>query len=61
MLTGLKEILFRIDILIYLLLMIILGADWGYLETFLFVYLKEIGAPTYMLGKIIKYFSIIIL
>ena len=35
----------------FLLVVAILGAMWGFLESFLFVFLKELNAPTYMLGK----------
>ena len=52
--SGFKDVkkIFRdIDNCVLLILMFIIGSLWGFIETFLFVYLKEdMGAPMYLLG-----------
>ena len=35
----------------FILVVAILGSMWGFLESFLFVFLRNLKAPTYMLGK----------
>ncbi|KAK7067024.1 hypothetical protein SK128_018617 [Halocaridina rubra] len=47
---GLKKIVTRPDIDIFLLLILILGSNYGFIESYLFVYLKELKAPNYLLG-----------
>lgn len=36
---------------VFIFFMFLLGNYWGYIESFLFLYLKELGAPNYLLGK----------
>eukprot|EP00092_Neocalanus_flemingeri_P017574 GFUD01019015.1.p1 GENE.GFUD01019015.1~~GFUD01019015.1.p1 ORF type:complete len:653 (+),score=151.82 GFUD01019015.1:394-2352(+) len=48
---GLKAILTNFEILIFLLMMFVCGTMYGFVETFLFVFLKEdLHAPMYLLG-----------
>ncbi|XP_046383523.1 uncharacterized protein LOC124154065 [Ischnura elegans] len=37
-------------IIIFIFFLFILGNFWGFIESFLFLYLKELGAPNYLLG-----------
>lgn len=37
---------------VFIFFMFLLGNYWGYIESFLFLYLKELGAPNYLLGKL---------
>merc|ERR1719228_3220171 len=48
---GLKSILTNVEILLFLLMMFVCGSMYGFVETFLFVFLKEdLHAPMYLLG-----------
>merc|ERR1719186_904500 len=48
---GVKEILTNVDIVIFLVIMFVCGTMYGFVETFLFVFLKEdLHAPIYLLG-----------
>ena len=48
---GVAKIFRDIDNCVFLILMFTAGNLWGFLETYLFVYLKEdMGAPIYLLG-----------
>jgi len=48
---GIKIIFTNISMLIYLIMMFVCGCCYGFVETFLFVYLKEdLHAPIYLLG-----------
>ena len=48
---GIKQIFSSLDNCVFLVLMFIIGSMWGFIETFLFVYLKDdMGAPMYLLG-----------
>ena len=52
--AGLKSLFHLVtnwDISMFLFMTLILGNMWGFVETFLFVYLKEdMGAPMYLMG-----------
>ena len=49
--AGLKKLFKSLDICIFLFVSFVLGNCFGFVETFLFVYLKdELGAPMYLLG-----------
>lgn len=37
-------------VLLFILFLFILGNLWGFIESFLFLYLKDLGAPNYLLG-----------
>lgn len=48
---GLGKIFSNVDILVFLVLTLVTGSCWGFVETFLFMYLKDdMGAPMYILG-----------
>lgn len=48
---GLKSILTNVEILLFLVMMFVCGSMYGFVETFLFVFLKEdLHAPMYLLG-----------
>merc|ERR1719167_113503 len=48
---GLKAILTNLEILLFLVMMFVCGSMYGFVETFLFVFLKEdLHAPMYLLG-----------
>ena len=48
---GLRSILTNFEILLFLLMMFVCGIMYGFVETFLFVFLKEdLHAPMYLLG-----------
>ena len=48
---GIKQIFKSLDICVFLVLMFVCGCLWGFIETFLFIYLKnDMGAPMYLLG-----------
>jgi len=48
---GLKAILTNVEILLFLVMMFVCGSMYGFVETFLFVFLKEdLHAPMYLLG-----------
>jgi len=50
-LKGTKQIFTNPDLCIFLVFYFALGNMWGFIETFLFVYLKDdMGAPMYLLG-----------
>lgn len=37
-------------VIAFILFLFVLGNFWGFIESFLFLYLKELGAPNYLLG-----------
>ena len=48
---GLRSILTNFEILLFLVMMFVCGIMYGFVETFLFVFLKEdLHAPMYLLG-----------
>merc|ERR1719445_2332823 len=48
---GVKTILANINIMVFLVMVFVCGTMFGFVETFLFVYLKEdLNAPIYLLG-----------
>ncbi|KAB7496862.1 Major facilitator superfamily domain-containing protein 6 [Armadillidium nasatum] len=49
-LKNVGKLLARVEIDIFLLVIFFLGMNWGFLETYLFLYLDELKAPTYLLG-----------
>ena len=50
-LKGVKRIFTDLNICFFLAVMFVLGNCFGFVETFLFVYLKDtMGAPMYLLG-----------
>lgn len=41
-------------VMCFIIFLFVLGNFWGFIESFLFLYLKELGAPNYLLGKHLK-------
>lgn len=37
-------------VIVFIFFLFALGNFWGFIESFLFLYLKELGAPNYLLG-----------
>lgn len=42
-------------VIAFIIFLFVLGNFWGFIESFLFLYLKELGAPNYLLGKFWQY------
>ena len=40
-----------IDVDIFMTMMLVLGTCWGFLEAYLFIFLKELNATNYLLGN----------
>jgi len=38
-------------VIAFICFLFVLGNFWGFIESFLFLYLKELGAPNYLLGE----------
>lgn len=38
------------NVIIFIIFLFVLGNLWGFIESFLFFYLKDLGAPNYLLG-----------
>jgi hypothetical protein len=41
-------------VLLFIFFLFALGNFWGFIESFLFLYLKELGAPNSLLGMFLK-------
>ncbi|XP_071534119.1 major facilitator superfamily domain-containing protein 6-like [Panulirus ornatus] len=50
LLQDLKELVTKVEIDLFLVMMLLLGCNWGFIESYLFVFLKELNAPNYLLG-----------
>jgi len=48
--TDVKKLLKNKNIVIFQLIMFLLGANWGFLESYLFVFLQSLNAPPYLMG-----------
>ncbi|CAG0914709.1 unnamed protein product [Notodromas monacha] len=56
----LRRILGVVEAAVFLFMMLILGAVWGFIESYLFVYLvQELGAPNYLLGMTLTVGSLV--
>ena len=49
--AGIKRLVRLIDVNVFILMMLLLGTCWGFLESFLFVFLMELKANSYLLGN----------
>lgn len=47
---DLKNIFKMPHVVVFIIFLFILGNLWGFIESFLFFYLKDLGAPNYLLG-----------
>lgn len=41
-------------VMAFIFFLFMLGNCWGFIESYLFLYLKELGAPNYLLGNVMK-------
>ncbi|CAL4114200.1 unnamed protein product, partial [Meganyctiphanes norvegica] len=48
--ADLKKLVSRIEIDIFLFMILLLGTSWGFIEMFLFIRLKELGATNFLMG-----------
>jgi hypothetical protein len=51
LLSNIGKILRFVEADVFLLMMFILGGIWGFVESYLFIYLKELDSPNYLLGQ----------
>lgn len=51
MVRDIIELAQRARVIIFLFIIFLLGANWGFLENYLFVFLNSLNAPTYLLGE----------
>ncbi|XP_071527991.1 major facilitator superfamily domain-containing protein 6-like [Panulirus ornatus] len=58
-LQDLKKLFTKVEINMFLLIILLMGSNWGFLESFLFIYLKELNAPNYLMGLTLTVGSII--
>lgn len=47
---DLKQLVTKVEIDLFLFMILILGSNWGFIESYLFLYLIELKAPNYLLG-----------
>jgi hypothetical protein len=47
---NIRNVICRINVLSYLIVFLFAGIMWGFLETFLFWYLEDLGATKFLLG-----------
>ena len=47
---DLSKVLLRVQVLIYLFAFMVAGLLWGFLETFLFWYMEDLGATKFLMG-----------
>lgn len=50
LMSGAKRLIRLVDVDFFILNMLLLGTCWGFLESFLFVFLMELKANSYLLG-----------
>nr|CAH0110425.1 unnamed protein product [Daphnia galeata] len=48
--AGIKRLVRLIDVDVFMLMMLLLGTCWGFIESFMFVFLMELKANSYLLG-----------
>lgn len=54
---GVRKLIRFFDVDVFILVMLLLGTCWGFLESFLFVFLMELEASSYLLGDSSKRFG----
>lgn len=57
--AGVKRLVRLIDVDVFIFMMLLLGTCWGFLESFLFVFLMELKANSYLLGSNLRIHEII--
>ncbi|XP_047496052.1 major facilitator superfamily domain-containing protein 6-A-like isoform X1 [Penaeus chinensis] len=50
LMQDLKELVTKVEIDVFLVMVLVLGSNWGFIESYLFVFLRELKAPNYLLG-----------
>ena len=50
---SISKLIRLVDVDIFMIMMLLLGTCWGFLESFLFVFLTELEASSYLLGNIL--------
>ena len=53
--AGLRRLIRLIDVDVFMLMMLLLGTCWGFLESFLFIFLMELNANSYLLGEFVRF------
>ncbi|KAK7068369.1 hypothetical protein SK128_017573, partial [Halocaridina rubra] len=48
---DLKELVSKPEINVYFFMVLILGSNWGFIESYLFLYMGQLGSPNYLMGK----------
>lgn len=48
---SISKLIRLVDVDIFMIMMLLLGTCWGFLESFLFVFLTELEASSYLLGN----------
>lgn len=51
LLRDLVNIIKMPHIIVFIFFLFALGNFWGFIESYLFIYLKELGAPNFLLGE----------
>ncbi len=49
--AGVKRLVRLIDVDVFIFMMLLLGTCWGFIESFMFVFLMELKANSYLLGN----------
>jgi len=47
---NIRSVLFRFEVMSYLIVFLVAGTMWGFLESFLFWYMEDLGASKFLLG-----------
>jgi hypothetical protein len=53
--AGLRKLIRLIDVDVFMMMMLLLGTCWGFLESFLFIFLMELNANSYLLGEFVRF------
>lgn len=49
-LRNVMKLVTRMEVNVHFVMVLLLGTNWGFIESFLFLYLDTLGAPTYLMG-----------
>ncbi|XP_042884942.1 major facilitator superfamily domain-containing protein 6-like [Penaeus japonicus] len=49
-LKNVMKLVTKMEINVHFVMVLLLGSNWGFIESFLFLYLETLGAPTYLMG-----------
>ncbi|XP_064090441.1 major facilitator superfamily domain-containing protein 6-like isoform X2 [Macrobrachium nipponense] len=59
MFHDLRQLVTRPEINLYFLVILVLGSNWGFIESYLFLYMGKLGSPNYVMGLTMTVGSII--